>query len=565
MPRLALTSTLLALCIAWHGSVRASAVGFVHVESNVGGASGGHFALRLGDRVYAYNSTDDGSLVLERQTWEQFRFHYAMLGNRPLHVAYARLDAAATSRIRDGFAGAWLREGRSEARVEGLRADLEVLEALRGERHAWRAPAAGLLDASRAGARDWSLAVDARHGSGYLGARIARTERELRRRVRDATGLERHRELRLEREALVALRDGHGVAAHATAVDPTLLSGVERRSLHALRQHLREQVLDLAGSRRPDQGRVLLVALARHDALTRSLDEGHLVVVAPLDERELELTADEVARQRARIERQVRRLDRVQHAVRAGELAAGETGLWRLEARVAASAEYRRALRHGTDVRALRPRRSPNRSRELRPLPGTPRASVAPGALMAELQAARAARPRYHLVRNNCATALVETLRASLGGSTRALGAEFEPGARLGFVPAALFADLRSRARLSRVERIAPYREARSRQLGLERDWREALTVTSRVYERRASDTSFLLFTDDVFWRRPLYGAVNLAYGLAATVLGIPAAPFDRGARLASGAGGVVFSLPELVGLNIRKGSFDPTRVEPVE
>ena len=65
------------------------------------------------------------------------------------------------------------------------------------------------------------------------------------------------------------------------------------------------------------------------------------------------------------------------------------------------------------------------------------------------------------------------------------------------------------------------------------------------------------LFTDDVFLRRPLYGAVNLVYGLGFSVYGLGAAPFDGGARLHAGATGVMWSLPELGFVNVRKGSFD--------
>ena len=56
---------------------------------------------------------------------------------------------------------------------------------------------------------------------------------------------------------------------------------------------------------------------------------------------------------------------------------------------------------------------------------------------------------------------------------------------------------------------------------------------------------------------RPLFGAANVLTGLGATVAGVVALPFDRGTTLWAGLKGVVFSLPELVFVNIRKGSFD--------
>ena len=55
---------------------------------------------------------------------------------------------------------------------------------------------------------------------------------------------------------------------------------------------------------------------------------------------------------------------------------------------------------------------------------------------------------------------------------------------------------------------------------------------------------------------RPVFGAVNLVTGVAASAVGLVTAPFDRGKRLRAGLRGAFFSLPELVFQNIRKGSF---------
>jgi hypothetical protein len=224
--------------------------------------------------------------------------------------------------------------------------------------------------------------------------------------------------------------------------------------------------------------------------------------------------------------------------------------------------EYRRALELGTTIRVL-DARPPRRARALEPL--VREAPHDPEALRTALLEARRAHreaSRYDLVRNNCATAVIVTLAASLGGDTRALGAPLEPGAGLGFVPAGLLAEVRARLHVSRVERVASYRERRLAELAPGVRWREALTLTSRIYRPRHADTSFLLFTDDVRWRRPLYGVLNLGYGLGNAALGVATAPFDGGQRASRGALGALFSLPEIAGLSLRKGGFDLDRVE---
>jgi hypothetical protein len=54
-----------------------------------------------------------------------------------------------------------------------------------------------------------------------------------------------------------------------------------------------------------------------------------------------------------------------------------------------------------------------------------------------------------------------------------------------------------------------------------------------------------------------LFGAANLITGLAASAVGLAMLPVDGG-DLWAGIRGAVFSLPELVFENIRKGSFEP-------
>ena len=43
----------------------------IHVESNVGNASGGHSALRVDNCVYHYQRTRDGLLLMVRELWKR--------------------------------------------------------------------------------------------------------------------------------------------------------------------------------------------------------------------------------------------------------------------------------------------------------------------------------------------------------------------------------------------------------------------------------------------------------------------------------------------------------------
>lgn len=81
--------------------------------------------------------------------------------------------------------------------------------------------------------------------------------------------------------------------------------------------------------------------------------------------------------------------------------------------------------------------------------------------------------------------------------------------------------------------------------------------VTSTIYRRSGDDSTFLFFTDDLVLLRPLLGAANLAVGIGASVVGLAQSPLDRGAALSAGLRGVMWSVPELFFVNVRKGSFD--------
>ena len=79
-----------------------------------------------------------------------------------------------------------------------------------------------------------------------------------------------------------------------------------------------------------------------------------------------------------------------------------------------------------------------------------------------------------------------------------------------------------------------------------------------RLFRVQPRDSIFLFFTDDAVLPRPLFGAVNLVTGLAASAAGLAMLPVDGGEMLWAGLRGALFSLPELIFRNIRKGTFDP-------
>jgi hypothetical protein len=96
---------------------------------------------------------------------------------------------------------------------------------------------------------------------------------------------------------------------------------------------------------------------------------------------------------------------------------------------------------------------------------------------------------------------------------------------------------------------------------------REASPLTSRLAVNARRDSIFLFYADGLPLLRPPLGALNLATGLGAALAGVALAPFDGGDTAVAGLRGVLFSVPELGFIAIRKGSFEwvPPAERPAE
>ncbi|HXZ86635.1 MAG TPA: hypothetical protein VEI82_14220 [Myxococcota bacterium] len=540
---------------------RGAELAFVYVAPNVGTSSGGHAALVAGDVVYHLQNEDELVRVV-RDGWHEFRLVYEELENRPLSVARLEVTPQVLEQIQRAFARLLVEQEIALARRDAARDDVAWLEAFAA--HAPPPPlrGAGLLDPARAGDPD---AV-------RLRARAAVAVAPGRPEPGEAGDLESLREALLAREADSALAGAYGLAPGAVAALPakldTPLSDAERAALESLSSQLERRVAALARSARPDRGYPMLLAQARYLAVRRSLARGRLALLDVFAGLPPALPDEfgEVARARRRAE--AGELVRRGRALVLAPERGGEADLNLLEEAASAAAHDGRADLAG-----------PLSEIGLRKLPALGRSLPAPppaGDLGAALAAARARlaaedarlaeRWSYELVRRNCITELARAADGAFGSAEeveRALGAPVPDGGEpFGFIPYVFFARVRERLRVAELDELPSRRTRALAQLlaqspGLLTRLRESIAYTSSVYEPRPRDSAFLLFTDDVFWRRPAYGLVNLAFGLGYAGVGLASAPFDRGTHLAAGLQGVLWSLPELAFVNVRKGSYD--------
>jgi hypothetical protein len=549
-----------------------TALAWIYVESNTGSSSAGHLALRVRDVVYHVQQVPPGWYQVERESWSTFRHLYAGLQNRTLALAHLEVADADVERAHDHLAGAYVAQHADLARRGRLELDLAWSLAWRDGEPPPPLAGAGLFDP--AGAPDaHALALrDALHerlGAGFLAAEIARLDAHARALPPDPGRGVELRETLLLAETLRALEAGAPLAAAALlppAGPPLSPAEIEGCRRHAAAQE--EAVLALLRSRRPDRGLALAIAAARHQAFSRSAANGALVLLDPYAAVRASLpAADDVAP-----EAWARRADELEALLESrrplvlGAARYDEPRQTLLELAAAAHAEYV-AGAAGRPVRRLPRSALPAAARAVAFRPAAPPAALdaaareAEAALRAETRRLEA-RYRYGVVRRNCVTELVRLLNDAFGGeAARALGAELEPGAGLDFIPFAFFDSVTSRLRVARVEVVPSHRERELARVtaadpSLARRLGESITYASTIYTPRWRDGSFLFFTDDVLWRRPLLGLANFGFAAGQGVLGLLSAPFDGGRRARAAGSGLWYSLPELAFANVRKGSF---------
>jgi hypothetical protein len=150
----------------------------------------------------------------------------------------------------------------------------------------------------------------------------------------------------------------------------------------------------------------------------------------------------------------------------------------------------------------------------------------------------------YHVVFRNCSTELVETHEKAIGNPLPS-----NIHRKLALIPAQssfLFENESSKV-------IPSYRIQNKKP----NQW-ENITLLSSTYRYHPRDGFFIFFTDETILPRPLMGFVNTLAGLGQLGWGVLKLPFDQGQEIKSAGNSLLYSLPELIFFNIRKGNNEP-------
>ena len=592
-------------------------VDFLYVDANEDTASGGHVALRLGDQTYHFGYHRPGLLFLDREDSDHFERVYTGLENRTIESRRIAVSAETFELLRAGFNERYLTETAEREAIDSIVADRELVERWSSGSPEVDVRAAGYFADREKSVADPPLArlraaVRARYGNAYAEERIEAATRAIRRlaetpiasgshvgwhvgwhvdvdygvaaRAADlASEIEAFRVL----DAASLLRTGALVPPAASEPD---LDARERRSLASYAGRLERELVDLAGSRRPDVGFALLLGMARFLALEESLRTGRLLVLdaypLPPDVRTLS---------REEVEAQGGRLDELGASTRSDlERSRVAFSLAEDPREPDWGALEEAANRHREVASAIGSDR-PIRIRSERLLPARPARRSLPGEGRIEPSIASAAISRlereettrreklvatydYDLLTRNCVSeifveidrALEKKAEPDLSSEAREaaverlavehLGGHVPPNRGFEFIPFVAADAVDEELRVDGVEVSYSYRRARvaerTESEGFVAALRESNVLTSTVYRRNVEDSAFLFFTDDAFFARPLFGAVNLVVGVGASAFGLALLPLDRGDTAWAGLRGILWSVPELAFWNVRKGSF---------
>jgi hypothetical protein len=606
----------LVLLVAVATRASGSSFDYLHVEANEGDSSGGHVAIRFGDDVYHFQHRD-GLVRLRRDSWNRFDHLYRTLGNRGISISRVEISPQSYEIVHRAFQRRYLVEGGEIALWDALRNETQVLEALLAGQ---RGTSAAELRLRGAGFFEQTSrledSVDTRtlaavrrrivnrHGKSFLAQRRRQVEGELAALEPTAPPVPEPSATRYPFiEPLFAQRLADALSALAAfdlIAQPHRLRSrqlvevngrrnlteSERGWMRAVTAALAESLSRLVASKRPDWGYSFLLKAARLVALERSLASGRWVLLEamPSDAEKLPLDS---TRQRVLPallgEAEFDRDKAISEALAADGF--DEAKWTELENAFTRLAELQRAQAGAKVLLVHLGTALPTGEATVR-MPS--RARFATEQLNDLLRRARqresayAERLRgtygYHLLLRNCVSEIFRTIETAMiesgvdpkdlrRASRQRLGGYIDPIAGLNFIPFVSAWRVRSNYSVIREIELPSFRDYQVERLAAREPRllvavRESNVWTSTLYEPKEEDGVFFFFTDRTLLLRPVLGAVNLVASIAKSAMGVGLAPIDRGRFLRSGLSGALFSVPELLFVNLRKGSNDYVPIE---
>lgn len=577
------------LLIAAQTATAARTLDYLYIEANSGTSSGGHVAVKLDETVYHFQNKD-GLILLQREGWPRFRHLYADLDNRDIHIARVAIPESLQSEVNRHLDLFLLSQEALLDRAKSLERDVQLLESLTNKQP-YVIPGAGFFrekQPHQGNFRDPSPNESNDSLNGRLQSLIQK-RKDLRFYVARANSedsipgsfsqsyADQWEDL-IQNEISLQFLLGQKELNPSVIMDGGPLPQDRdsndcspREWLTRYRQHLEEDAARLLVQPYPGSGGTLLRTLARMEAVRLSIEKQRLHLLLPgLTSSGAEPHRDEyIQGAQARLEAEFRQhLSAVSHLTFC-EKEADDFAYHKLEL---AALDLTEAVRANQDEAPVTFDHEPHLPNAPGPIP-LDQMDQSRRPLQTDLIAAKQVRDRlndhikekmhYNLVTRNCVTELIKAINTGFENDQEPddFQGHIAPLRSQAFVPFRFFELVLKRYPVENSSRIPSYRHQRLSQLKTEEEgpWveiREGNTLTTTIYRPREIDGVFLFFTDESVWTRPFWGGANLGVALVAMAAGIVELPLDEGRLLEAGARGALFSLPEILLWNVRKGSY---------
>ncbi len=558
----------------------------MYLEANEGTASGGHSALQLADQIYHYQHVDSGYIRLIKQDATAFHHSYRFVQNRPLHSSRIEVSNDTLQLLQDHFSQLYANQELLFKALANLQKNRLFLQQLLHEQPSdavLEMKGLGLFKANSTPIANQTLQhlqalISKTYGTDFLSERVEQLNKTITTLTASDwskplatpvyTLAEHYQDVQTARHALQLLQQDFVAADTVTLNQPLTLEDNQR--LEHFQQQLQSNILSLLNSKRPDWGYALLINIARLMAVNESLTAQHWVFIDDFAEHSEQVPSEQIPDLATQLQTAKQRWLAAKPSVEFTEMAYS-----RLEMTANHYAELSKAGQ-GTTIRYTGEQALPDK-----PVPliidSIPNLSITDleqaladlNHYETRLHQQLAHHNRYDLVTRNCVTELFRTIDDAILNSpalrlTNSINTHLEQPlgghirADYNFIPWLSFQSVQTQLHVSDSQLLPSYRGLQLEKLAHQplESLKEISTLTSSSYLFNSDDAWFLFFTDDTVLLRPVFGAFNIATAITQSIFGLFSLPFDDGENLHAGAVGFLMSAPELVFINIRKGSY---------
>ena len=549
------------------------------MEANEGTASGGHSALQLSDQIYHYQHVDSGYIRLMKQDVVSFHHSYRFLQNRPLHSSRIEVSDDTLKLLKDHFNQLYANQEllfKSLANVQKDRLFLQQLLHEQPSDNVLLMKGLGLFKANPTHIANQTLQhlqtlIKKTYGNDFLSERVEQLNKAITTLTPSDwskplatpvyTLAEHYQDLQTARHALQLLQQDAILAADTVTLNEALTPADSQR-LENFQHQLQNNILSLVNSTRPDWGYALLINIARLMAVNASLTTQQWVFIDDFSDDSKWVQAEKIPDLAAQL----------QTAKQYWLTAKPSTDFSEMDySRLEMTANhYAELSKTGQDVavRYAGEQTLPDKTVPL-VIDSVPRLSITnlKQALAdlshyeTRLQQQLERHNHYDLLTRNCVTELFRTIDDAITNSTNTnleqpLGGHIQ--ADYNFIPWVSFLSVQNQLRVSDSQLLPSYHGLQLEKLKNQplKSLKEISTLSSSSYSFNADDGWFLFFTDDMVLLRPVLGAVNTVTAITQSLFGLFSLPFDDGENLHAGSVGFLMSVPELLFINIRKGSY---------